>query len=733
MAGVLRTSGINDAIQHTWNFWWTQRALSSGRLPFATELLYYPEGAPLYRHTLGPALTLSLAPVTAFAGPVAAYNLALLLGVASAGYAVFLLARYGAGHDMCAWIAGALVAASPFLAMKLQVSHLNLLYVGWLALLLFAALRLAETREGRYALLGAVSLAGVAYTDWYLALCAGCLLLSWVAVSLWRTPRPLSLVRSYTRMGLLAFLGIAPLLLGLWMTRKRYAPFSPSQRASWQVGVEGYSADAVGLFFPSLLQPHWRGVAEALTAPLVASVPVIEGWYIAAGWTLLGLAAVGVWRYGYARWRLLIVAAVGWLFSLGPEMRIAGVQTGIPMPYALLQQLPLLEGGRRPNLFALICILVAAMFAAQGLRWLLERSGRWRYVLLAGVVLVAGVELWPPPRQPAVIEAPTIYAAIASRPGPVVDVPVGSDIEARTLLHQMAHGQPILRGYLARPPDYPTLEHNPLVRSLALLEPLPTRDIVALDNVALEGMQCFYRFRHVVVERPLVASESRSWLAPLMARLGAPVPWYDDGRFVAYELPVPAPPCPAFSYLGAGWHGLEQADERIWRWMGERGEIWVVNPVPGPVLLTLRTEGYGPPDAGQTTTLHMDHAGKRLATVPIARSARVYHIVLNPPPGATRLDFTSEQVTSDRGERLISISVATIHVRALEASLAFSPDASSSMARFPLTWSWHQHDASQYAMLNQKSNIKHLQSPLSPPAPPLADAPPLLDQSGRRR
>lgn len=74
-----------------------------------------------------------------------------------------------------------------------------------------------------------------------------------------------------------------------------------------------------------------------------------RGWYIAAGWTLLGLAAVGVWRYGYARWRLLIVAAVGWLFSLGPEMRIAGVQTGIPMPYALLQQLPLLEAGAAPT------------------------------------------------------------------------------------------------------------------------------------------------------------------------------------------------------------------------------------------------------------------------------------------------------------------------------------------------------------------------------------------------
>lgn len=703
--GRFAYSGFNDAIQHTWNFWWTQHALSNGRLPFATELLFYPEGAPLYRHTLGPALTLPLAPVTALAGPVAAYNLALLLGVASTGYAVFLLAGYVAGGDACAWIAGALVAAGPFLAMKLQVSHLNLLYVGWLALLLFAALRLADTRKERYALLGAVSLAGVAYTDWYLALCAGCLLLTWVAASLWRTPHPLGLARSYALMGLLAFLGIAPLILGLWTTRERYAPFSAAQRASWQIGVEGYSADAVGLFFPSLLQPHWRGVAEALTAPLVASVPVIEGWYIAAGWTLLGLAAVGVWQHGHAQWRLLIVAAVGWLFSLGPELRLFGVHTGIPMPYALLQQLPLLEGGRRPNLFALICILVAAVFAAQGLRWLLEWSGRWRHVLLAGVVLAAGLELWPPPRQPVVIAAPALYATIADRPGPVVDVPVGSDIEARTLLHQMAHGQPILRGYLSRAPDYPTLEHNPLVRALALLEPLPARDIVALDSAALAAMQCFYRFRHVVVERPLVASEHQGWLAPLMARLGAPDPWYDDGRFAAYELPVPAPPCPAFSYLGAGWHGLEGTGERVWRWMDKRSEIWIVNPVPGPVLLTLRAEGYGPPAAGQTTTLHLDHAKKRVATVPIARSARVYHIVLNPPPGATRLDLVSEQVGSDKGGRLISISVGAIRVRALGAPPAFPPDASSSTARLPVTWSWHRHDASRCAIPNPKSTI----------------------------
>jgi len=667
--GRFAYSGFNDAIQYTWSFWWVQRALTDGQSPFETALLFYPEGAPLYRHTLMPAITLLLAPVTALAGPVAAYNLGAMLGVAFTGYGVFLLAGQYARHDLSAWIAGALVAACPFMAMKLQVSHLNLLYMGWLALLLFALARFDATGDPRYALLGAVSVAGVVYTDWYLTLIAGCLLLTWVGVNLWRPVRRPNLVRSYVLAGLLAALMSAPLLLGLWTTSARFPPFSESQWISWEVGVRGYSADAAGLFFPSLLQPAWRGAAEALTAPLVARVPVIEGWYIAAGWTLLGLASVGIWRYGRAQWRLLVVAAVGWVLSLGPELRVLGVETGIAMPYALIQRLPLLETGRRPNLFALTCILIAAVFAAQGLRWLLERSERRGWLVLAGVALVASIELWPAPRQPARIAAPALYAAIASRPGPVVDVPVGGDIEARTLLHQMTHGQPILRGYLSRSPDYPALDYNPLVRALALLEPLPTRDIVALDDDALTAMQCFYRFRHVVVERPLVRAEEFAWLAPLGARLHAPAPWYDDGHFVAYELPVPAPPCAAFSFLGAGWHGREDAGEQIWRWMSGRAELWVVNPAAtsGPVVLTLRAESYGPADTATVNPLRVARAGQTLAVAPIAREARTYHLVLTLPPGASRLDLIPARVARDAGGRELSISVTQIRVQAPEA------------------------------------------------------------------
>jgi hypothetical protein len=663
--GRFAYSGLNDATQYTWNFWWGLRALTSGQNPFATDLLFYPDGTPLYLHTLLATSSLPLAPLTALAGPVAAYNLSAMLGLAFTGYAVFLLAGHFAGRGLSAWAAGALVAASPFLAMKLQVSHLNLLYLGWLALLLLCVIRFSDERAWRYVLLGALCLICTVLTDWYLAVIAAGMLATWALLTLWRAPRRLELILGYALMGLLAALALAPVLAGVWSTRERYAPFTESWRALWQVGVRGYSSDAVGLLFPSLLQPHWRGAAEALTAPLVQRVPVIEGWYIAAGWTLLGLAAVGAWHHGRAHWRLLALAAVGWLLALGPELRLLGFDTGLPMPYALLQRLPMLENGRRPNLFAISCILVAAIFAAQGLRQLIAQAGRRRGLLLAALAILAVIELWPPPRQPVAMGADPLYAAIAARPGPVIDLPVGGDIEARTLLNQIAHGQPILRGYISRPPAYPTLSHAPLVRALALIEPLPEREIIALDDQTLRTMQCFYGFRHVVAERPLIEAERLARLQPLLARLGAATPWHDDGRFVAYELPAPVPSCAPFVYLGAGWNDREDDGARVWRWIGTSAELWVVNPTAAPaaIRLSLHGESYSAADQRQTNPLHIGHAEKTLAVIPIERTARTYHVILSLPPGANRLVLTPAHTYQDVVGRPVSISVSTIAAR----------------------------------------------------------------------
>jgi hypothetical protein len=664
--GRFAYSGLGDTAQFTWSLWWAARALATAHNPFATDLVFYPEGAPLYLHALVFSSGFLLAPITYLFGAVASYNLSTMLGLAGTGYAVFLLAGHFSSRGVAAWFAGALVAACPFLTMKFQVSHLNLLHLGWLALFILGIIRLSETGAWRYVLLSAISFVCNAFTDWYLAIIASFALAFWVGLSIWRAPRRLVLVSRYAMVIVLATIALAPLLVGMWATRDRFERMSEAKWASWQIGVHGYSSDAVGLFFPSLLQPFWRGAAEALTAPLVARVPVAEGWYIAAGWVLLGLAGAGVWRYGRAQWRLLVFAGLFWLLSLGPELRLFGIPTGLPMPYALLQRLPVLETGRRPNLFAIVCILIAAIFAAQGLRWLLGRAGPRRWVaLLAGLSLLALLELWPPPRYMVSLAPDPVYALLADQPGPVVDLPVGSDIESNTLRNQMLHGQPIMRGYLSRPPSYPTLRYSPLVRALALVEPLPAQDIVPLGDADLATMQCFYRFRHVVAERRLLQPGQLADLAHLLARLGVPAPWYDDGAYLAYQLPTPSGSCAPFSYLGTGWNDREVSGARVWRWIGQQAELWVVNPAPtpAPIMIELELQAFDPDGQGQPNRLQVVAAGQTLAAFPVMRNVRTYWIALTLPPGPTQLVLRPDRAAPDPTGRLVSLSVTRIGVR----------------------------------------------------------------------
>src|SRR5690606_36570787 len=115
---------------------------------------------------------------------------------------------------------------------------------------------------------------------------------------------------------------------------------------------------------------------------------------------------------------------VGFLFALGPSVQLFGRDTGIPMPYALLQDLPLISTARRPNLFAGPCLIIAAIFAGLALQRMRERWPWRRVPLLAVVVLLAVVELWPPlTRDMYLVTQSPVVAAIRNRPGVVADLP----------------------------------------------------------------------------------------------------------------------------------------------------------------------------------------------------------------------------------------------------------------------------------------------------------------------
>src|SRR5262249_40666627 len=100
-------------------------------------------------------------------------------------------------------------------------------------------------------------------------------------------------------------------------------------------------------------------------------IDVNRRFYLGA--VALGLALLGAWRCPPARrWGAIALAAS--LLALGPTLRLNGDSTGVPLPYRLLADLPLIRLSRQPDRFHVLITLALAMMVAYGARALLQTA-----------------------------------------------------------------------------------------------------------------------------------------------------------------------------------------------------------------------------------------------------------------------------------------------------------------------------------------------------------------------
>ncbi|PDV96919.1 hypothetical protein [Candidatus Chloroploca asiatica] len=648
-----------DAPQNIWNFWWTGYAVQHGINPFFTPLLYYPEGLQMVLQTINPVAVLTAVPVTLTLGPVAAYNVTAIVAMMLTGYAGFLLARAFAPGVLGPFVAGVLLTASPFHVAKLDSGQLNFVTMQWLVFAVVALIYLSRKTSWWFVPITALAFGAVLYTDWYWALVTVLFGMVWAVVSLIRAEQPLGVMMRYGFFGGLALLITLPLIL---MLRNELSdPNLPLDL--WALYTQGYSADLLGLFFPSGRHPFWSMQAEQFLVEM-APYGMVEGSYTAAGWVLSALGLLGIFWYGRQHWRLIVVAVVAWLFAMGPILYILGNETGIPMPYQLLQALPGLSTARRPNLFGVLTIMVFTIFAALAVARMRERMRPRTFgIVLAVIGVLAFVELLPPIRTTMTMERAEVYAQIAARePGVVVDLPIENNTNSRTLINQIVHGQPILRGYVARPPYYPTLLYSPLPEHLGRMLVLPKADIIRLDADALAAMQCYYQLRYVVIEPALTREGGEDRARAVMARLGGDLtPWYDDGRFRAYELPLHQDRCAPFVFLGEGWHDFEQNEAYQWRWSKGVAEFFLVNPTNEEATLTLTMRAEGRSD-GQQVELWAINGEKMLASFALYRERRDYQFTIQVPAGMHEFELRTSVTPEEGTPRELGMAVYDFRV-----------------------------------------------------------------------
>jgi hypothetical protein len=188
-------------------------------------------------------------------------------------------------------------------------------------------------------------------------------------------------------------------------------------------------------------------------AELTGALPLVALGVIAWAWIGAG------WRPVRRRW--LWLPAVFAAMALGPFVHVAGINTYIPGPWALLRYVPIVGLARSPSRFVVIVALGVAILFALALTAIGQRWPQRRRLVLGGVTALLLIELSPVPRQLYTGAVPSVYHRIAADPrtnARVLSLPFGirdgtsslGNFNPLTQYQQTVHGKRLVGGYLSR-------------------------------------------------------------------------------------------------------------------------------------------------------------------------------------------------------------------------------------------------------------------------------------------
>jgi hypothetical protein len=399
--------GDGDPAIFMWFLRWVPYALEHGHDPLVTYHLNYPDGVNLMWNTSLPLPGLLLAPVTTAWGPVLTLNLLLVLAYGLSAWCAYLaIRRFVPGH-LAPAVGGLVYGFSP--AVRVQSHHLHM-SLAFLVPLMFLALHEILVRQRRSpwlvgAGLGLMAGAQLLIGEELLAMTAllgFALFLLVVLTNLRRLgERWLYAAKAF---------GVALVLVSAIIAWPLSVQFGGAQRIYGDIQQTNRSNDLQSFILPGWPQAlTWDGAGE-----LVAGFAGGNSAYLGLP-LLLVLVVLGVrWRANPVVRMGLVLLAVAAVLSLGPTLLVGGRDTGIPLPWAFFENLPLLPSlipARLAQLTALFAGLLLAVFLSA-----VWRGGGWRRPAAVVVAVVVLLSLWPSSTVPAEkVTTPAFFTGPAAR------------------------------------------------------------------------------------------------------------------------------------------------------------------------------------------------------------------------------------------------------------------------------------------------------------------------------
>jgi hypothetical protein len=433
MTGDLST----DAIEEVWWLAWTAFALPHGHNVLLAQWQNYPAGENFGVNGSMLALGVLFLPITKLFGPVVTWNIALRLAVALSASSMCLVLRRWTTWWPAAFVGGLLYGFSTYMAFY-GSNYLFLIFVPLppvIFLLLHEILVRQHWRPGRTgALLGAVC--ALQFFIWAEVL-ASTVVMGAIAVVLLLLVSRHHLAERW-RYAVTAFassLGTGGLLLFFPLLYALAGPQSIKGAPQSATSIAAFPSDLFGAFVPS---SEWLGTTR-LTA--IANQQFLYATALYLGLPLV-VALVSFAVFLRKRRTILFagtMALIAFVLSLGPRLWVDGHETPIPLPFAVLTHLPVVQG-LIPVRFALYTALFAAGMFAIGLDELWRRmrrsgrpawlSSRWRNVAAAGALAAltaaAVIPLAPRHTKPTTqTNVPSLFTSAA-----VDAIPAGSVVLA---------------------------------------------------------------------------------------------------------------------------------------------------------------------------------------------------------------------------------------------------------------------------------------------------------------
>ena len=395
---LLFSGAGGDVAQETWFLRWTSFALLHGHNPFYTTFVHFPRGANLAQNTTMPLLGVLAAPVTWIAGPVGAANFMFWLAPTASASSCFFVLRRCVGYSPAAFVGGLFFGFSPYMVGQ-AIGHLNLLFVPLPPLILWILYELFVLRTGsaRRWGIGLGLLCAVQFLispeillDTALVAAIGLLMLT-----LTGPRRAIARARAAWRGLALAAVVCIPIVaypVYLFL-------LGPNRYTGSAHGAYPFPADVLGIAVPDRNQLLTPGPIASIGNHFVMGNVVENGSYLGIP-LLVVLAAITIrwWRDPLVRFSAAM-AVVTWVLSLGPRLTVDSHVTWFPLPFALLEHLPLFPSlvDARIALFTdfFVAVLIAvgmdAVWTAARARWSRPRRPALAALVVAGLLAVSAL------------------------------------------------------------------------------------------------------------------------------------------------------------------------------------------------------------------------------------------------------------------------------------------------------------------------------------------------------